>query len=42
MALGDLLERVLGRSVELVTRESISPFPKPHILADPVDVVRAT
>lgn len=41
MALGDLLERVLGRSVELVTPESISPFLKPHILADAVDVVRA-
>lgn len=41
MALGDLLERVLGRSVELVTPESISPFLKPHILADAVDAVRA-
>ena len=41
MALGDLLERVLGRTVELVTPESISPFLKPHILADAVDVVRA-
>lgn len=41
MALGDLLERVLGRRVELVTPESLSPFLKPHILADAVDVVRA-
>lgn len=40
MALADLLERVLGRRVELVTTESLSPFLKPHILADAVDVVR--
>ena len=41
MALGDLLERVLGHRVELLTPESLSPFLKPHILADAVDVVRA-
>jgi len=41
LALGDLLERVLGRDVELVTPESLSPFLKPHILADAMDVVRA-
>jgi predicted nucleotidyltransferase len=41
MALGDLLERLLGRKVELVTPESLSPFLKPHILADAVDVIRA-
>lgn len=41
MALGELLERVLGRQVELVTLESLSPFLKPHILADAMDVVRA-
>ncbi|MHB1330033.1 MAG: nucleotidyltransferase family protein [Gemmatimonadales bacterium] len=39
--LGDLLERVLGHRVELVTPESLSPFLKPHILADAMDVVRA-
>ena len=39
--LGDLLERLLGRRVELVTLESLSPFLKPHILADAIDVVRA-
>ena len=41
MDLGDLLERVLGREVELVTPESLSPFLKAHILADALDVVRA-
>lgn len=41
MALGDLLEQVLGRRVELVTEESLSPYLRPHILADAVDVVRA-
>ena len=41
IALGDLLERVLGHEVELVTPESLSPFLKPHILAEAMDVVRA-
>lgn len=41
MALGDLLERLLQRPVELVTPESLSPFLKPHILASARDVVRA-
>ncbi len=41
IALGDLLERVLGHRVELVTPESLSPFLKPHILAEAMDVVRA-
>jgi predicted nucleotidyltransferase len=41
MELGDLLERALGRDVELVTPESLSPFLKPHILAEAEDVVRA-
>lgn len=41
MELGELLERVLGHQVELVTPESLSPFLKPHILADAMDVVRA-
>ena len=40
-ALGDLLERVLNRPVELVTPESLSPFLKPYILAEAMDVVRA-
>lgn len=40
-ALGDLLERVLDHSVELVTPESLSPFLKPYILAEAKDVVRA-
>lgn len=39
--LGDLLERVLGHPVELVTPESLSPFIGPHVIADAVDVVRA-
>ena len=41
MELGDLLERVLGYKVELVTPESLSPTLKVHILADALDVVRA-
>lgn len=41
IALGDLLERVIGHGVELVTPESLSPFLKPHILADALDVLRA-
>ncbi len=41
VALGDLLELVLGRHVELVTPEGLSPFLRPHILADAMDVVRA-
>lgn len=40
-ALGDLLERLLGRPVDLVTVEALSPFLKPHILAEAQDVVRA-
>ncbi len=39
--LGDLLESVLGRHVELVTAEGLSPSLRPHILADALDVVRA-
>ncbi|WKW12499.1 nucleotidyltransferase family protein [Pseudogemmatithrix spongiicola] len=41
MALAELLERVLGHPVELVTLESLSPYLRPHVLADAVDVVRA-
>jgi predicted nucleotidyltransferase len=39
--LSDLLERLLGHRVELVTTEALSPFLGPHILADASDVLRA-
>jgi len=39
--LGDLLESVLERRVELVTAEGLSPFLRPRILADAMDVIRA-
>jgi predicted nucleotidyltransferase len=39
--LGELLELRLGRRVELVTTESLSPFIGPRILADAQDVLRA-
>ncbi|MGH7584341.1 MAG: nucleotidyltransferase family protein [Gemmatimonadales bacterium] len=41
VALGDLLEQLLRHDVELVTPEGLSPYLKPHILADAVDVIRA-
>jgi hypothetical protein len=41
MALADLLEARLGRHVELVTTEALSPFIGPRILAEAQDVVRA-
>ena len=41
LALGDLLERILAHPVELVTPESLSPFLRPHILAEAQDVIRA-
>jgi predicted nucleotidyltransferase len=41
MALGDLLEHTLGRPIELVTLESLSPFLGPHILSEARDVIRA-
>ena len=41
MALSDLLERLLGCRVELVTLEALSPFIGPHILAEAADVLRA-
>jgi predicted nucleotidyltransferase len=41
MALSDLLERLLGHPVELVTLEALSPFIGPHILAEATDVLRA-
>jgi predicted nucleotidyltransferase len=39
MALSDLLEDRLGRSVELVTTESLSPYLGPRILAEARDVL---
>ncbi|MFH1465463.1 MAG: hypothetical protein ABIO70_13835 [Pseudomonadota bacterium] len=39
MALGDRLERQLGRRVDLVTLESLSPYLGPHILAEARDVL---
>lgn len=39
--LAELLEERLGRPVELVTTEGLSPFLGPRILAEAVDVVRA-
>jgi len=40
MRLFDLLEERLGRVVELVTTEGLSPYIGPHILAEAEDVVR--
>lgn len=41
LELSDLLESVLGRDVELVTTEALSPFIGPRILAEAEDVLRA-
>jgi len=41
LALSDLLEERLGRRVELVTTEALSPFLGPRILAEAQDVLRA-
>jgi predicted nucleotidyltransferase len=41
LALSELLERLLGRRVELITTEALSPYIGPHILAEAEDVVRA-
>jgi uncharacterized protein len=41
LALCDLLEERLGRRVELVTTEALSPFIGPRILAEAQDVLRA-
>lgn len=38
--LADLLEATLGRRVDLVTTESLSPHVGPHILAEARDVLR--
>jgi uncharacterized protein len=40
IALIDLLETELGRTVELVTTEALSPFLGPRILAEAEDVFR--
>lgn len=41
LALSELLEAHLGRRVELVTTEALSPFLGPRILAEAQDVLRA-
>ncbi|MFN7963436.1 MAG: nucleotidyltransferase family protein [Thermoanaerobaculia bacterium] len=41
LALCDLLEARLGCRVELVTKEGLSPFIGPRILAEALDVLRA-
>jgi uncharacterized protein len=41
LALADLLEEKLGRRIELVTTEALSPFIGSHILAEAQDVIRA-
>jgi len=41
LALSELLEERLGRRVELVTTEALSPFIGPRILAEARDVLRA-
>ncbi len=41
LALSELLEERLGRRVELVTIEALSPFIGPRILAEAQDVLRA-
>ena len=41
LALSELLEQLLGRPVELVTTEALSPYIGPHILAEAADVLRA-
>ena len=40
-ALSELLQAHLGRPVELVTTEALSPFIGPRILAEAQDVLRA-
>lgn len=40
-ALSELLEQRLGRPVELVTTEALSPYIGPRILAEAEDVLRA-
>lgn len=40
LALANLLEDLLGRRVDLVTTEALSPYIGPHILAEAADVLR--
>jgi predicted nucleotidyltransferase len=40
LALSELLEQRLGRPVELVTTEALSPYIGPRILAEAQDVIR--
>jgi uncharacterized protein len=41
MRLADVVEDILGRRVDLVTTEGLSPYIGPSILAEAQDVVRA-
>jgi predicted nucleotidyltransferase len=41
LALSELLEERLGRQVEVITTEALSPFLGPRILAEALDVLRA-
>lgn len=41
LALSELLEQRLGRRVEVVTTEALSPYIGPRILAEAQDVLRA-
>lgn len=41
LALAELCERLLGRRVDIVTTEGLSPHIGPKILAEAFDVVRA-
>lgn len=41
ISLAELLEQNLGRRVELVTTEALSPYLGPRILAEAKDVLRA-
>ena len=41
LSICELLEECLGRHVEVVTSEALSPFIGPHILAEAEDVLRA-
>lgn len=42
LALGEMLERLWHRQVELVTTEALSPYIGPRILAEAEDVLRGT
>lgn len=40
LSLAEMLEEQLGRKVELVTTESLSPYIGPKIVSEAVDVIR--